>query len=296
MRTIVAIMAGLLHATSSAAELRVVGTDLLGLEFTKALYAFAGQNGLKLALALEGTRPGLEQLTAGRADFGVLVSPADAPPLPAGFDAQPIGYHAVIVVVPVSCPIERITFGQLAAVFGAGGGTAGPASVRWGDLGAGGDWNAELVSPLLPEVGTGIALEYFRHVVLRNGAWKRDVPRYASSAEFAAQFGPASRVLAVTAALPAGATTMKPLKLATTAEQPGVLATPETLYAGSYPLRLPVQFVFRAERRAGAGRLAGFFHGDVAARLLAEAGVTPLPAAQRAEQRRILQAKEKPSN
>src|SRR5688572_11764325 len=39
-RAIIAIMAVLLHASSPAAELRVVGSDLLGLEFSKAFYEF----------------------------------------------------------------------------------------------------------------------------------------------------------------------------------------------------------------------------------------------------------------
>ena len=46
------------------ADLRVTGSDLLGLEFTRAFYEFSGRNGLKLALALDGSRPGWAELKA----------------------------------------------------------------------------------------------------------------------------------------------------------------------------------------------------------------------------------------
>src|SRR4051812_37620821 len=63
-----------------AADLRLVGTDLLGLEFTKALYAAAGEEGITLSVVLDGSRPGHEQLKSGRADLALLIlSPGDEP-------------------------------------------------------------------------------------------------------------------------------------------------------------------------------------------------------------------------
>ncbi len=44
----------------TAAELCVVGTDLLGLEATQALYKFSSRAALPLVLAFDGSGPGLD--------------------------------------------------------------------------------------------------------------------------------------------------------------------------------------------------------------------------------------------
>ena len=284
--------AGLAAATaSSAADLRIVGTDLLGVEFTKAFYAFAGREGFGVTLAFDGSRPGLEQLRAGRADLGLLVLPAEQMRTLAGFETLPIGYHAVVVAAPAACPLDQITFAQLAAVFGAGAGVGNTPGVRWGDLGVQGEWAGELVTPLAPEVGTGLALEYFRHAVLRDAPLRRDLQRFATVAELSAHLRSQPRALVIMAAPPAAG--MKPLKVAVSADQPAVPATPETLHAGSYALRLPVQLVFPTDRLREATRTVEFLHGDDAAILLERAGVVPLPPSARAAQPG---QKKKPSN
>ncbi len=280
---------------AEAADLRVVGTDLLGIEFTKSFYAFAGRNGIPLTLAFDGSRPGIEQLKTGRADCALIVLPAEEMAALRGFTAKPVGYQPVIVLAPASCPVEQITFGQLAAVFGAKPAGQPRAGVRWRDLGATGEWADEFVAPLVPEVGAGVALEYFRHVVLLDGALRRDLPRFASAHELAGQFGPKSRVLALAGALPADAKSMKPLRVANDPARPAIAATAETLHAGRYPLRLPVQLVFSTERPAAAASVAAFLFGDEAAAAMAMAGHVPLPATARAEQLRGMGLNEKPS-
>lgn len=52
---------------ANAAEIRVVGSDLLGEGFARAVAAFARQDGTEVTLALRGTRPGRDDLLAGRA-------------------------------------------------------------------------------------------------------------------------------------------------------------------------------------------------------------------------------------
>lgn len=278
----------LVWGVASGAELRVVGSDLFGLEFTKSFYAFVSRARVPVALTFEGSRPALEQLKAGRADIGVLILPREEAGSLAGFEAVPVGYLAVAVLVPVDCPLERISFAQLGKIFG------GNQGVHWSELGAAAPWADDLVAPLLPEVGTGLALDCFRHVVLRDGSWRREIPRYRDSADLAAQFARPSRLLAVAAAgaIPADSKT-KLLPVASDAAGPAVLPTAEILYAGRYPIALAVQLVFRAERRADAARLGEFILGEEAAALLQPAGIVALPPAGRAKQQRALMEKQK---
>lgn len=273
----------LVVGVATGAELRVVGSDLLGLEFTKAFYAFAGRGGVRLALTFEGSRPALEQLKAGRADLGVLILPREETAALTGFDAVPIGYLAVAVLVPAGCPVERITFAQLEKIFG------GNQPVHWSQLGAAAPWADDLVAPLLPEVGTGLALDTFRHVVLREGPWRREVPRFADRADLAAQFARPSRLLAIADAgtIPPDVKT-KLVAVAPDATAAAVLPTAENLHAGRYPIALAAQLVFRPARRADVARLAEFLLGPEAAALLPAAGIVPVPPAARAEQQRML--------
>jgi ABC-type phosphate transport system substrate-binding protein len=295
------LAAGLLLAISPSfgAELRIVGSDLLGSEFTRALYEYAGRTAQKVTLALDGSRPGLEQLKANRAEVGLVVLPPNDTPAVAGFETEPIGYHALVVIVSNSCPLDQITFEQLARVLGAATGGGGNLGARWSDLGVSGDWAREAVTPLVPEVGagiTGITLDYLRHVVLRDGPVRRDMARYARASALAAEILADPHTLAIAAQLPADVKHLKALKVSTKAGHAAEFATPETLHRGDYPLRLPVHFVYRAERRTDVLRLAEFLFGEVAARALAQADIVPLPAAARAEQLRRIQLKEKPSN
>ncbi|HUR56906.1 MAG TPA: hypothetical protein VM029_04295 [Opitutaceae bacterium] len=268
-----------LTAATARAEIRIVGTDLLGVEFSKALYECAGRHRLGIRLALDGSRPGLDQLKAGRADLALVVAPTDGKETPAGFCSVVVGYFRVLVLVPAACPLERISFDQLAAVFGSEGTTG---AVRWSELGVGGEWEGNVVAAVAPEVGTGLALEHFRHVVLRGTALRSNVARFDSPADLAAMFTEGRRVLAIAAAPPAGAAA----KILPVARRPlGEAFTPtaENVHAGHYPLRLPVRLVFRRETVLALKPLLDFLLGDGAVAPLTGAGVIAVPRPAREE-------------
>ena len=183
------------------AELRVVGSDLLGLDFTQAVYQFSGQQRLGLALALEGSRPGLAELKAGRADLGIIVLPAGEVGQLGGYRTLPLGYLGVAVVVPASCPLDQISLPQLARAFGPEAArSSGSAAFRWRDLGVGGEWGEANVVTVVPEIGGGLVDELFRDLVLRGQALRPGVRRFASATELAAFFGADSRAVALVAA------------------------------------------------------------------------------------------------
>lgn len=289
------VITGCSFASGLGAELRVVGSDLLGLEFSRAFYAYSGSNGLELALAFDGSRAGFERVKAGRADLGLMVLPPGAETAPLGLRAAVVGYHRVVVLVPAACPLERITLPQLAAIFGAPSANAGANATRWSDLGATGDGSGAALVPVAPVAGAGLTAEYFRSAVLRGGDWKSSVQRYASSAELAAHFAGEAKPIVLAAALPAGNAAIKVLPVAAGVRQPGVAASQETLAAETYPLRAPVHVVFSSERRAAVEPLLRFLFSDAAARALEQADIVPLPAAVRSERLGSLLVPHKPA-
>src|SRR2546422_209326 len=142
-----------LGATVSAApEIRVVGSDLLGIEFVRAVHAFAGSQALTLRVTLDGSLPAVDDVKMARAEIGLVVSLPGEDRETSETAALTAGYHRVVVLVAASCPMDRITLDQLAAIFG----ETGPDRVeRWGDLGATGDFGLEAIVALAPGPGTG---------------------------------------------------------------------------------------------------------------------------------------------
>src|SRR6185369_11071865 len=90
----------LLASAGAQTEVRVVGTDLLGIEASRALYEFSGRAEFPLALAFDGSRPGLDQLKSGRADLALLSLRSEERDTLEGFESITLGYHCVVVLAP----------------------------------------------------------------------------------------------------------------------------------------------------------------------------------------------------
>ena len=218
--------------TARAADLRVVGTDMLGVEFSKALHTAAGRAGLTLALALDGSRPGLEEFKAGRAELGLFVFAHGEESGAAAFERVPLAYHRVVVLVPVVSPLEQLTLAQLDGIFGAGG----PLNlVRWGELGLTGAWPNGVIAPQVPAVGVGLAAEFFRHTVLHDRAFKATVVRFDTSADLMARFAGDSRIIAPAPAPPRGTPSARVVALAARTGDPAFFADPRKSALGRLP-------------------------------------------------------------
>jgi phosphate transport system substrate-binding protein len=262
---------------------RVVGSDLLGLEFTKAVYEFTVRNRFDVALALDGSRPGLQQLRAGRAELALLMLPAEEEVACEDFERFALGYHCVFVVARADCPLESVTLGQLAGVFG----TDGPQIARWSELELKGEWGTSRVVPLAPAPGSGVGLELFRHVVLGERALKSEVVHYKDAADLARHLAGTSRPLALATVRPDERHKVKLLAVTRGPQSAAFLPTPENLHTGNYPLRLPLRAFFRRDTAARAPAVRGllkFMLGVDAIGPLARAHVIPAAPRLRAEQ------------
>lgn len=270
------LFAGWLAAPLAQAQLRIVGTDLLGAEFAQALYAATVTSGTTIAVTLDGSRPGLERLRSGRAEVGLIVFSDETPKLPAELSRFVGAYHRIIVLAPEALRIEQISLDALARVFD--GGATGQ-TMRWAELGVAGDEGIALVQPLAPEEGSGMTTGFFRQRVLRGRACAGE--RYDSQEALARRLSGEARVLALAPAAPRqpGVTV---LAVAARAGEPAFLPTLENLHSGDYPLRVPVHVVYRRDIGRELRPLLRFLAGDAAADW-ERAGLSPLPAAVRAQ-------------
>lgn len=274
-------------AGAAAADLRIVGSDLLGTEFIRELLMTGARHSIKITTALDGSRPGLAELKAGRADLALLVLPPKELAGLENFVAAPVAFHVALIAVPAGCPLTEITLPQVARAFGA---EVSPLFAHWEDLGVHGEWSAAPVVPLAPPAGSGVLVEFFRHVALADRELKPTLRRYANQEELASHFAGDTKAIALVATArhcPAG---VKLLAVAAAARQPAFLPTAENVRTGDYPLRLPLHVVFPRGRGAELAPCLRFLFGEHGAAVLERAQLMALPASVHAAEIRRLEA------
>jgi phosphate transport system substrate-binding protein len=266
---------------AARAEVRVVGSDLLGSDFTSGLMAYSKRNDLGLKLAMEGSRTGLEQLKAGQADLAVVVfSPGEKPP-EAPFVALPVAYHTAVVVVPASLPLTQITYAQLNAIYGD---DAQSGIKRWTDLGVTGEWAQRNILPNIPGPGGGLTYDLFRYTVLTAPALKPTVGVQAGLTETLTRIRGDEGGMAIMPLLPANQPRLKALLVARGGHDVAFGPTQENIHSGDYPIRLPVYLVFRKDAARSMQSALRYLLSEDAVPLWEKAQLVPLPIQVRNQQ------------
>lgn len=277
-RLTLSVIAALLALSASAAEIRVVGSDLLGDGFARAVIAFARQDDTAVKLDLRGTRPGTEDMAAGRADVGIFLLPASEPPPVGAVVSRVMGYQVAVVVVPTASPLTQVTTGQLRGIFGE---VAKEGFARWGDLNLPGEWAARPIALQAVAPADDLAWPLFQRVVLQDAQAKAGVEYSANGATLAQRLRAAENTIGVVGAGVAGSPGLRVLALAAGPTDPAYGPTAENVHRGSYPLRLVLYVTFRRTAAPDLQRFLKFLLADETAAALAPAGFVPLPVGVR---------------
>lgn len=259
------------------AQIRVVGSDLLGPRFTAALEEFARENNLSISLELRGTRPGLELLESARADLGLLVVPPGETPPAGEFVSRAIACQPLVVVVPMRSPVTQLTHEQVRGIFAQGGVPA----ATWGDLGLVGEWRgrALVAHALQPE--SALVLAFARRTVLNGVELKPTVVLARDPEQLAQRVQSGESAVGLTNALPAEGSGLRAVALAPSVSDPAFTPTPEFLASGDYTLRLPLYVTLRRSSAQRLLPLLRFLLSDTAAETLAPAQFVGLPVGAR---------------
>ncbi len=280
MKRAVALLFGLLITLSSsfAEPIRLVGSDLVADALGPELKAFAAANELPLTVDLRGSRLGMETLTAGGADLGLVVLGAeDAPPGPE-FANSVVGYLTTVVVVPASVPLTQIQFGQLAGIFGASEVTN---LKRWSELGVTGSWGVRGITAVAVSRRGGLAVDLFRYQVLKTPDLKPTVVQFDDVARATGRISGEEGGIALLPSPPEEGGPLKVLLVAKGERDVAYGPTAENLHTGDYPLRIPVRLVFRKSEAKRLNFLIRHLLADETAPALLKAGVVPLPVQAR---------------
>ncbi len=280
MRRFIALLAWLLVAGPlGAADLSVVGSDLLGEKFSAGMMAFAKRAGLPLRLEFTGSRAGAETMQQGKADLALLVyAPDELPPGPP-LVVRTVAWHTAVVVVPKTMPLEEISYRELQGIFGE---NQGLSLRRWSDLGVTGEWAGRPIVPVMGGPGGGLAGDLFRA--------RLPVPRLLGVVHVEPDPTAALRRLGgkeggiAILPMPPVQAEFKVLPVAAHPRDRAFLPTADNIFTGDYPLRLPLNVVFRADAARRLLPLLRFLYSEEAVALWQEAQLMALPPQARAGQ------------
>lgn len=266
-----------LAMAAHAAEVRVVGSDLLGPALPRAMEKFGREDEVRVVVAFAGTRPGVEQLRSGEADLGLFVlPPGETLPTDAGC-SRVIAYQPIVLVVPEKIPLTQLTVAQVRGLFAA---NAAENFTVWGELGLTGEWRTRPIALHAVEERSALTLPLFRRLTL-NGAELKPLARVAPLERVLASVRASDNAIALVSTFPATGSGLRALALAPSLREPAVLPTRENLHGGSYPLRLPLYLAFRRDAAPRLLPLLRFLLSEECAEVLAQADFQPLPLGAR---------------
>lgn len=256
------------------AEVRVVGSDLLGKDFTTAFADYSKRNDLGLKLNLSGSRTGIEQLKAGLADLALVVFSPDEKKPESPYVVMPVAYHTAIVVVPSVLPLTQISFAQLKSIYSD---DAQSGLKRWNDLGVVGEWTHRSILPNVTGPSAALTYELFRHVVLGDAPYRPTVIVQPDATSSLSRIMGDEGGIAVMPLLPTNQPRLKALLVSGTASDVAFDPSPENIHSGDYPIRLPVYMVFRKEAAKQMQTMLRYLLSEDALPLWKKAGLVPLP-------------------
>ncbi len=236
-------------APGEAVTLRIAGSGYtMPLFTTRWAEAYSAATGRPVAVERKGTSTGPPALLTGKAQIASMTRPMNVAERTAfrrrlGYEATAVAVaaDALAVFVHESNPLERMTLGQVDAVFSAERRCGGGGAIRiWGELGLDGPFAGRTIDLYgrHPNSGTGT---YFSSVALCGGPFTdrlRVSPGRASAARAVAD----SRTSIGFASRADRQPGIKLLALAKRREEPYVPPTAESIYSGRYPLARQLYF------------------------------------------------------
>lgn len=268
-----------LGVAGARAELRVVGTDLLGPRFLAALDAFARETGTPVAVELRGTRSGLEALNRAGADLGLfLLPPGETVSADANFVSHAVAFQPLAVVVPRDLRLTQLTHAQVRGIFAVG---ADDRAATGGVAGLAGEGRSRSLAAHAPAPENFLSVAIARQLVFNGAALKPSVLLAPDLAELTRRLGADDQTIALSPAVPADGGPLRAVAVAASVRDAAFLPTAENLASGDYSLRLPLYVTFRRSSAPRLLPLLRFLLSDEGAEALAERHFLPLPVAAR---------------
>ena len=277
-----------LPLSTPAAEVKIIGSDLLRSALEKPLAGAKVDETRVLRLRLDGSLGALDDVRAGRADLAVVAIASNEAPPEGDVRLIPLTYQVAVVAVNAENPLRQMSLEQLGGVFG----DKEPTDHRqWGSLGLTNEWAEKSIVANLFVDPDSLALDLFRQTVLHVPELKPTVAQQPSLAELQRRVRVDETCIGLFPRLLTDSAGVRVLLIARSDRDVPFGPTAENIHNGDYPLRLPFFIALKAER---AGELAAVVErllSDEVAAVLEQAGFVAVPGAARLHARHELRAK-----
>ena len=279
------LLSGAIALQLHAEVIRVSASDLLSDFIAEPLQLDAEQRGNDLEIKAVGSLTALEHLRVGKADLAIIAIPSgDA--LPEGdFSVEPFAYEVAVVVVNKDNPLNDVTLSQLGGIFGD---SENYNFTTWDQLGLRG-WDRRGIKTMAAQNSESIALELFKHSILKGGKLKSGVAMVKTD-EVEHLVESDSSAIAVLSRLPQSEK-IKPLMLSLETDKPAFGPSENNIHYGDYPIRLAFYLVYRSSDFGKLGGLIDFLYSDEVAQVLGENSLFSLPDTVRRQLQTDLQFK-----
>ncbi len=269
-------LGGLLASGGLIADdtLRIAGSDLLKSILEPRLQNWADDEIVSLQTQFYGTLPARTRLEAGDFDLAIIAVTGDKLPDESRFQSIPFAFEVVNVYVNAANPIVEISIPQLAGVFGAAAETN---FNRWSEVNVPGAFGGRAIQPVALRQTQGIGIELFKHVALRGGNMKVQTHYLPTEERLLETLRSDVGAIAI-ASLSEKRDNIKVLPISKGGGEDFAFGpTPDNVYYGDYPIRLPFYLVFPIESRSKVLPAIRFLMGEQVRSALVEAGFVPLP-------------------
>ena len=226
------------------------------------------------SVTLEGSLLGERNLRAGKADAALLLLPDKgkvAEIAKGEWEAVPVAYQVVAVVVNKRNGLEEIDLTTLAGVYG----QLQEADLkRWQEL-----RGSEIDLPIYcvsTRYDIGMVSPLFRKVVLSGGDYRPEVNFMAGDNEALAYVAENAGAIALLALPPEG-DRVKTLRVKATKEGNAYAPDASNLYNSDYPIAIPLYLVFPKVKQATLQPFVAPVFSDATAAALQETGFMPVP-------------------
>lgn len=251
----------------------LVGSDLLAEPLEKPLTEFSEKSGIELNLDFTGSLPAINALTSKSATIGLVAIP-EGDPLPEDrLRLIPFAYQVAFVFFNANNPLSELSLPELSRIYAL---NASPQIDRWGQLELGGALATRTVQPFISSPPDSVIVELFKAEALSSRSIGSNVSLLTSASELEDLVSADLGAIGVSNR-PSTAPEVKAISIST--GEAGSFAfgpTPENIYYGDYPLRLPFYIAVPVGDLPKQRDFIAFLLSDEIASTLEKAGFVPL--------------------
>jgi ABC-type phosphate transport system substrate-binding protein len=274
---LVVILSTLSMCQVSFGEVSLVGTDLFSEEIIESIQRKLTADGHTIDLRFEGSLAAREALAIGTAEAVLVALPDPSERFDTSLMRYPVCSQVAALAVHETNPIFQMDLATLAGLYATGG-----TLLNWSQLSEDPFWKDRKISLYKAESGAALAAELFSAMALNHQDTKPTVRTVGANPEAIAAVvsdDPGAIVLVdlLTVGKPA-----RYLAISPDSGSQGYSPTPDNIFFGDYPLRLPFELMVTPQfPPAILKSLLEVLYSEEVATAFTTGGFVPIPPAER---------------